>query len=315
MELQRIGPLFGAEVHEVDLQAPVRGATIAALGAALAEHEVLVVREQELSGEDLVALGRGFGDLLVNPFSPSADDAPELIILDNHDENPPSLTDVWHADETFRAEPPSMTILHALIVPPLGGGTVFASMRVAYDLLSERMKALLSGLTARHEFGRFDALFPDEPASRRLLHEVELRYPHPSHPVVRVHPETGKRVLYVNEHFTRRINELPEDEGEAILRFLLTRPAMPEVQLRIQWRPGTLVMWDNRSVQHYALHDYFPQRRRMQRVTVAGDAPIADAGAPPRAVTRVEVAGPPAQPEDGLVARRVVRRPFERAPS
>ena len=312
MEVRRIGPVFGAEAGDVDLRAPVEGAMIAAIKAALGEHEVLVFRDQELSGDDLLALGRGFGELLRNPFSPSADDEPELIIFDNHDENPPALTDVWHADETFRAEPPSVTMLHSLIAPPLGGGTMFASMRAAYDLLSERMKAFIQGLTALHDFGRFDSLFPNDPESRARLHEIELSHRHPVHPVVRVHPETGRRVLYVNRHFTQRINELPEDEGDALLQFLLTRPSLPELQLRVDWRAGTLVMWDNRSVQHYACHDYYPQRRRMQRVTVAGDRPVGDAAAPPRSVQRVVVQDPPPQPEDALVPRRRVLRPFER---
>ena len=311
MEVRRIGPVFGAEV-DVDLRAPVGGETIAAVRAALNEHEVLVVRDQDLSGEDMLALGHAFGELLCNPFSPSADDAPELIIFDNHDENPAALTDVWHADETFRAEPPSVTMLHSLIAPSLGGGTMFASMRAAYELLSERMKAFIEGLTALHDFGRFDGLFPNEPDARARLHQIELAFPHPVHPVVRVHPETGRRVLYVNRHFTRRINELPEDEGAALLELLLTRPSMSEIQLRIDWRAGTLVMWDNRSVQHYACHDYYPQRRRMQRVTVAGDRPVADAPPPSRSVQRVVVANPPVQPEDASVPRRRVLRPFER---
>src|SRR5690606_31058572 len=141
----------------------------------------------------------------------------------------------------------------------------------------ERMKSFISGLTATHDFGRFQSLFPNTQESLDRLHQIELQYPHPSHPVVRMHPETGNPVIYVNRHFTKKINELPEDEGRALLEFLLTRPSLPEIQLRVGWRPNTLVIWDNRSVQHYALHDYYPQRRRMQRVTISGGVPIADA--------------------------------------
>jgi len=315
MDVTRIGPVFGARVAGLDLRAPIDGQTIASIKGALAEHEVLVFREQQLEAEDMLALGRGFGELLTHPFSPSAADAPELIVFDNHNENPPTLTDVWHADETFRVAPPAVTILHALISPPLGGGTTFASMRAAYEMLSDRMKLLISGLTARHDFGRFGSLFPDTPEALRRLHEIELNFPPPSHPVVRIHPETGKPVLYVNRHFTRQINELPEEEGAAILQFLLTRPAVPELQLTVEWTAGTLVMWDNRSVQHYARHDYFPQRRRMQRVTISGDVPAADAPSPGRLTQRLTVHNPPLQEEDAAVPRRQVLRPFERANS
>lgn len=313
MEIRRLGPVFGAEIVGVDLRSPVPEDTVQELRQALAEHEVLMVRRQELSGDDLMALGRGFGELWANPFSPSADEHPELIVFDNHDENPPALTDVWHADETYRAEPPSVTMLHSLIAPPLGGGTMFASMTAAYESLSERMKELISGLTARHTFGRFDGLFPDAPESRSKLHEIELRFPHPAHPVVRVHPVTGKRVIYVNRHFTQHIIELPEDEGDAILHFLLSRTDIPELQLRIDWEVGTLVMWDNRSVQHYALHDYFPQRRRMQRVTIGGDRPVGDAPSPGKLMQRIVVRDAPEQPDAVGVPRKKVQRPFERA--
>lgn len=313
MKVKRLGPIFGAEVEGVDLRRPVDDDTINSLKSSLYEHEVLVVRDQELSGEDMKALGRAFGDLWANPFSPARTDSPELIIFDNHDSNPPALTDVWHADETYREAPPAVTMLHSLIAPALGGGTMFVSMRAAYETLSDRMKVLISGLTARHDFGRFDGLFPDVPEARKPLHEIELRFPHPSHPVVRIHPMTGKPVIYVNSHFTQRINELPEDEGKAILDFLLSRTSIPEIQLRIDWRPGTLVIWDNQSVQHYALHDYYPQRRRMQRVTISGERPVGDAPSPGKMAQRIVVKDAPEQPESTTIPKETVLRPFERS--
>jgi taurine dioxygenase len=313
MRVTRLGPVFGAEIGEVDLRAPVEEKTLISLKNSLYEHEVLVVRDQDLSGDDMMALGRAFGELWANPFSPARTERPELIIFDNHDSNPPALTDVWHADETYRQAPPAVTMLHSLIAPALGGGTMFVSMRAAYESLSDRMKAFISGLTARHDFGRFESLFPDTPEGRKPLHDIELRFPHPSHPVVRIHPETGKPVIYVNSHFTRRLNELPEDEGKAILDFLLSRTNIPELQLRVDWKAGTLVIWDNRSVQHYALHDYYPQRRRMQRVTISGDRPVGDADPPEKMIQRIVVADPPEQPESSSVPKETVRRPFERA--
>lgn len=291
MRIDRIGPVFGAEISGFDLNPTMSDSELAELEAALAEHEVLVFRNQDLSAEDQLAVGRRFGELVISPFSPNADTAPELIVLDNHPDRPAPLTDIWHADETYRPEPPRLTMLKALIVPELGGDTMFASMRAAYDGLSDRMRAHLEGLTAHHGFGRFDRLIGSSADARRRLHEVELALPHPDHPVVTLHPETRRRVLYVNRHFTERINELPDDEGRAILEFLLTRTATPETQLRVTWEVGTVTMWDNRSVQHYAPHDYFPQRRRMERVTIAGSAPIPAGPTASVRVDHIEVAG------------------------
>ena len=314
MEVVRIGPVFGAELRGLDLCRELSGAEFASVRAALIEHEVLVFRDQDITPAQQMAFGRRFGELLVSPFSPNADENPELVVLDNHGANPAALTDVWHADETYRNAPPMATILRACIVPALGGGTMFASMRAAYEMLSDRMKELLRGLTATHDFGRFDGLFPHNVEARTRLHEIELMHPHPTHPVVRVHPETHKPVIYVNAHFTARINELPEDEGRTVLEFLLSRPSVPEVQLRVQWLPDMVVMWDNRSVQHYALHDYYPQRRRMERVTVAGDVPVGDAPAPELTATRIEVQDPPQSlsTRDYPPPRRTTRQ-FERA--
>ena len=291
MQIERLGPVFGAEIQGYELSPTMPDADLAAIEAALAEHEVLVFRDQDLSAEAQLALGRRFGELVISPFSPNADAAPELIVLDYHPDRPAPLTDIWHADETYRPEPPRMTMLKALVVPELGGDTMFASMRAAYEGLSDRMRALVEGLTAHHGFGRFNRLAGTSPEALRRLHEVELRIPHPDHPVVAVHPVTGRRILYVNRHFTERINELPDDEGRAILDFLLTRTNTPEVQLRVTWRVGTVTMWDNRSVQHYAPYDYYPQRRRMERVTVAGSAPIAAGPAAEVRVDHVEVHG------------------------
>lgn len=314
MEITRIGPVFGAQVSDLDLAGGLSGEEYAAVRQALVDHEVLVFRDQDITPAQQIAFGRRFGELLVSPFSPNADDAPELVVLDNHGQNPPALTDVWHADETYRAAPPMATVLRANIVPTLGGGTMFASMRAAYEMLSDRMKGYIAGLTALHDFGRFDALFPNGSAdARRALHEIELNFPHPNHPVVRVHPESGKPVIYVNGHFTQRINELPEDEGRFLLGFLISRASEPEIQLRVQWAPHTMVMWDNRSVQHYALHDYYPQRRRMERVTIAGDVPRGDAEPPAFARRHIEVHDVPLQPDDAPPAPPKVARQFERA--
>lgn len=310
MEIVRLGPVFGAEIRGLDLSPALTETELAHLEAALAEHEVLVFRDQDLSAEDQLELGRRFGELVISPFSPNADAAPELIVLDNHPNRPAPLTDIWHADETYRPTPPRLTMLKALVVPELGGDTMFASMRAAYEGLSDRMRGLIEGLTARHGFGRFDRKLASSPEARQRLHDVEMQFPHPNHPVVAVHPVTGRRILYVNRHFTEYINELPDDEGRAILELLLTRTLTAEVQLRVSWDVGTIALWDNRSVQHYAPYDYYPQHRRMERVTVAGSAPIAAGEAASVTVERIEVDGvvPAAAPEGDAAPTREFER-------
>ena len=290
MHIERLGPVFGAEVSDLSLTPDLSQSEIDEILAALARHEILVFRDQEMTAAEQLALGRRFGELVISPFSPNADDAPELIVLDNGVDARP-LTDIWHADETYRATPPKITMLKAVISPELGGDTIFCSMRAVYAGLSDRMQRHIAGLTALHGFGRFRSLAGRDPDRLQRLREVEAVMPNPNHPVVAVHPETGHKVLYVNRHFTERINELPEDEGRAILEFLLSQTAHPEFQLRVSWQPGTVVMWDNRSVQHYAGHDYWPQRRRMERVTIAGAAPHGDGEDPVVVVARTPVEG------------------------
>jgi taurine dioxygenase len=308
MKTIRIGPVFGAEVTDIDLRHPT-DIDIDGLAAALALHEVLVFRDQPISADEQLEFGRLFGDLVVSPFSPNADEAPELIVLDYNQHATTPLTDIWHADETYRPSPPKFTILKAIITPELGGDTMYASMRAAYEGLSDRMKAHLAGLTAKHGFGRFDRLIGNTPEGRRLVHRVEEQLPHPDHPVVTIHPETNRPVLYVNRHFTESINELPDGEGRAILGYLLEQTAQPEFQLRVSWEPGTIVMWDNRSVQHYAPFDYHPQRRRMERVTVAGDPPLGDGASSAVTVDPVHVTDVYVDPASDYTP---TARPFER---
>ncbi|HVL55366.1 MAG TPA: TauD/TfdA family dioxygenase [Burkholderiaceae bacterium] len=277
----RVVPLngfIGAEIDGLDLREPLTGAQADAIRAALVRYEVIVLRNQDITLEQQMAFGRQFGELSIHPFSPNLPDKPEVIVLDYSADNPPALTDVWHSDETFRAAPPMATILRAKVVPQRGGDTLFASMTAAYRGLSERMKRYLHGLHAQHDFKPFRALLAGSPQLRQRLRQLEDEYPNPSHPVVCVHPESGRRVLYVNPQFTLRICELDDDESDAILQFLFRQAQTPEYQLRVKWQPNTVVMWDNRAVQHYAVHDYYAQRRTMERVTIAGAAPIGVGG-------------------------------------
>lgn len=308
MKIERVGPVLGAQISDVDLGSP-SAEEIEAVTAALVEHQVLVFRDQPISADAQLALGRRFGELVVSPFSPNADEAPELIVLDYNQHSSSPLTDIWHADETYRPAPPKFTILKSVLTPELGGDTMFASMTAAYAGLSDRMRRHIEGLTARHGFGRFDRLIGNSVEGRRLVHGVEERFPHPDHPVVATHPVTGHPVLYVNRHFTEVINEVPEDESRALLEFLLGQTLRPEYQLRVSWEPHTIVMWDNRSVQHYAPNDYSPQRRRMERVTIAGDPPLSDGLSGDVSVDGIRVADVFVDPAEDYTAPV---RPFQR---
>ena len=270
-DVVRLGGNIGAEIRGLDLRRALADDTFASLEAAFVRHEVLVFRDQDISLDEQMAFASRFGELSIHPFSPNLDDRREVIVLDYSADNPPALTDQWHADETFRAAPPAMTMLRANIVPEYGGDTLFASMTSAYTGLSERMKQYIHGLEAIHDFKPWRPLFTSSEAHQAKLRELERAFPNPAHPVVRVHPVSGRRVINVNAQFTTRIKGLGAEESEMILKFLYDRAKTPEFQLRVKWQPHTVVMWANRSVHHYAPHDYYPQRRSMSRVTVAGD--------------------------------------------
>jgi taurine dioxygenase len=277
ISLRRLGVFLGAEITGVDLGRPLEPEAIEAIRLAHAEHGVLVFPDQRIRSDDLMRFGRCFGELSVHPFSTSSVEHPELIVYDNKEGNPPAATDIWHSDETFRECPPMGTALCSKIVPELGGDTVFCSMAAVYEGLSDRMQQFLSGLEAVHDFKPFKPLFSATREGRRKLHEYEERYPPVTHPLVRVHPVTGKKAIFVNPQFTLGIKGMEENESRNLLEWLFRRTTTLEYQYRHRWAPDMLVFWDNRWVQHAAVHDYYPQRRLMERVTIAGDRPIGDA--------------------------------------
>lgn len=287
VRIRRVGVFLGAEVSGIDLTQPQDRATVEALRQAHGEHGVLVFPNQVISSEDLKCFGRYFGELSVHPFSTNAADAPELIVYDNKEGNPPAPTDIWHTDETFREAPPMGTALCSKIVPEVGGNTAFASMTAVYEGLSDRWQRFLSGLEAVHDFKPFRSLFPDDRAGIEKLRQFEDRYPSVTHPVVSVHPITGRKTIFVNPQFTLYIKGMAEDESRMILDMLYRKTLIHEYQYRHRWEANMLVFWDNRNVQHSALHDYYPQRRLMERVTIAGTRPIPEApGAAPKDLRR-----------------------------
>jgi taurine dioxygenase len=288
----RIGVYLGAEIGGVDLRRPLSGEQLAVIEDALVENELIIFRNQEISSEDLMSFGRRFGELTVHPFAPSDGTAPQLIKFRNDETNAPFGTDVWHSDETFRAEPPMATILVAKEVPALGGDTMFASMSAAFDGLSGRMRQFIAGLEAIHDLKPFRALFGDSEEDRRKLQRFELMYPQQVHPVVRIHPVSGRKVLFVNPQFTIAVKDMDERESRSLLDALFQQALIPEYQFRLRWAPDTIAMWDNRSTQHYAIHDYYPQRRTMERVTIRGGPVVGVERADPAGVRKTKFVVP-----------------------
>jgi taurine dioxygenase len=288
----RVGVNLGAEIGGVDLRRPLSDEAFAVIQDALVDHELIIFRNQEITSGNLIDFGRRFGELTVHPFSPHDEKAPVLIKFRNDETNPPFGTDVWHSDETFRAEPPMATVLCAKEVPAVGGDTMFVSMSAAFDGLSERMKQFISGLEAIHDLKPFRALFGTSEEDRKSLQHFELLYPPQVHPVVRVHPVSGRKILFVNPQFTIAIKDMDERESRSLLDTLFHQALIPEYQFRHHWAPHTIAMWDNRSTQHYAVNDYYPQRRYMERVTIRGGPVTGVERADPASVQKAKLLVP-----------------------
>jgi taurine dioxygenase len=288
----RVGANLGAEITGVDLRRPLTAEQLGAIDEALVENELIVLRNQDITSENLMDFGRRFGELTVHPFAPHDSDAPVLIKFRNDETNAPFGTDVWHSDETFRKEPPMATVLCAKEVPAVGGDTMFVSMTAAYNGLSERMRQFIDGLEAVHDFKPFRRLFGDSEEELRNLHEFELLYPRQLHPVVRIHPVSGRKVLFVNPQFTIAIKDMDEREGRVLLDTLFHQALVPEYQFRLHWQPHTIAMWDNRSTQHYAVNDYYPQRRYMERVTIRGGPVTGVERADPATIRKAKILVP-----------------------
>ena len=270
------GPTIGAEIRGVDLSADMSDEAFSVVYAALVRHKVVFFRDQNITPAQQVAFGRRFGELETHPFRPDRPGMPEIVVLDNHRDNPVLSTDIWHADTTFREGPTKFSILRCLEVPAYGGDTLWADMVAAYAGLSERFRTFIAGLEAIHDFKNFRLLYDDDEEGQAELARMRKRYPKPTHPVVRTHPETGERVLYVNPQFTVRILGLTRKESDAVLAALYEQAKTPEYQFRLRWARNTIAVWDNRSTQHYASNDYWPERRHMERVAVVGEKPYFD---------------------------------------
>lgn len=275
LNITALGPYIGAQVAELDLTRPLSDSQFEQLYHALLRHQVLFLRNQTITPQQQRALAGRFGDLHIHPVYPHAADVEEIIELDTHQDNPPD-NDNWHTDVTFITTPPAIAILAAKHLPPAGGDTLWASGIAAWEALSAPLKSLLEGLHAEHDFTKSfpEYKFRHDEAGHQRWQQAVAKNPPVQHPVVRTHPVSGRKALFINEGFTTRIVELSEKESQAILALLYAHTTKPEFQVRWRWQQNDVAIWDNRVTQHYANADYYPARRVMHRATVLGDRPF-----------------------------------------
>jgi taurine dioxygenase len=274
LSVTSLTPSIGAVVEGLDLSEGLSDAHLAAINAALLTHQVLIFRDQRLTALQHRDFAARFGELHIHPIYPKHPDAPEIIVLDT---DLVDLTDnaIWHTDVTFSKTPPMGGILVARVLPPTGGDTLWASSTAAFDALSPAMQNFLLPLTATHDIAQSfpETRFALGEEARQRLEAAKRNNPPVTHPVVRTHPVTGRRGLFVQDGFTTHINELSPTESKALLGFLNHHSVKPEFTMRWRWRVGDVAFWDNRATQHYATDDYRPARRVMNRATIVGDVP------------------------------------------
>jgi taurine dioxygenase len=260
---------IGAEVAGVDLADDLDETVIDAIRDALLEWKVVFFRNQHrLDRSRHIAFARRFGDLEVHPITPPGQAQPEVFVIPAGGNF--RAPDRWHSDVTWRPEPSMGSILRAVELPPVGGDTLWADMGKAYDLLDDETKARIDGLKATHDYA--SAFGRDKPPEVQA--KMRAKHPTVEHPVVRTHPETARKTLYVNASFTRSMIGMDDAEGGPLLRRLYRQATIVDVQCRFRWQPGSVAFWDNRATQHIVSNDFLPAKRVMERVTVAGDKPF-----------------------------------------
>ena len=262
VQIRRVAPTIGASVSGVDVRS-IDDDTFGLIRDAFREHRFLVIKDQALTPAELMVWGERWGELLVHPLTPHLDDFPPVQAIQNTGKKT-TINEHWHSDMTFEPRPPKMTILHARSVPELGGDTAFADQHAAYESLTDGMKKLLDGLHAVHA----------AVGLARIVGKDPREAPRAAHPVVRTHPDTGRKALYVCRAFTQHFVDMTSSESRGLLEFLFERSVRPDFTHRHKWEAGDLVMWDNRSLLHYAIHDHGDSPRLLHRITVQGEVPV-----------------------------------------
>lgn len=271
LEIKKLTPTIGAEIHGVDLSSDIDSSTIDEIYQALLDNLVIFLPGQSLTPEQQITFARKFGELdQPHPIYPHADDKGQVTLLENDADRPPDTND-WHTDLTFKPNPPFASILFAVDVPESGGDTMWSNLYAAYDALSDEMKALFADKSAVHDMGDFRNTYLAKENPETALNEAMGKIGSSVHPIVKHHPITKKPYLYVNPSFTRYIAGAQWTESDRLMKYLFGHQNQPEYQVRYKWSRGTVAMWDNRCTMHYAVADYLPHYRRMHRVTVVKD--------------------------------------------
>ncbi len=277
IEVSPLTGALGAEVAGVDLSRTIPNQVLSEVHQAYLDHLVLCFRDQTLTPAQQVGVARLFGKPAIYPFLQGLEDVPEVVELVKTEADEQNFGGVWHSDTTYKEQPDLGTVLYAREVPEAGGDTLFANMYLAYEALSDGMKALLDGLVAVNSSEKFYS--GGRARQMQNLSGMKGNYLEEStalearHPVVRTHPETGRKGLFVNVAHTVRFEDMTAEESAPLIAFLCEHAVRPEFICRLRWRPGTLAIWDNRCTQHFAVNDYPGKRRRMHRVTIEGDVP------------------------------------------
>jgi taurine dioxygenase len=275
LSIEAITPAIGAIISGVDLAQPLDADTQAEIETALLDRHVLFFRDQDITQQQQRDFAARFGPLHIHPIYPQSDAVPEIMVLDTA-RNDLRDNALWHSDVSFVETPPLGAVLAAKVLPDIGGDTLWLSAAAAYDGLPANLQQFLGGLTAVHDLAKSfpPERFGSDADSNARLEQAKRTNPPVSHPVIRTHPVSGRKVIYVSEGFTTRIEGLEADASDALLGFLYRHLVKPEFQVRWRWRAGDVAFWDNRITQHYATDDYRPQRRVMNRATIIGDRPV-----------------------------------------
>jgi taurine dioxygenase len=273
IEVRRIAGALGAEITGVDLARDLDEETIAAMRRAWLDHLVIFFRGQELPPARFLAFARRFGEIIEYPFLRGLDGFPEITPVVKLEHERVNFGGLWHSDTTYLERPPMGTLLIAREVPPYGGDTLFANMYLAYESLSAGMRRLLDGLVAVNSSAKADVTKTREDRIRDAARADAKREYIAEHPVVRTHPETGRKALYINGGHTVRFKDMAEAESAPLLQYLFAHQQRPEFTCRFRWEAGSIALWDNRCTQHNPINDYHGHRRIMHRVTLAGDQP------------------------------------------
>lgn len=279
LTVKPISGAMGAEIEGVDLSQELDAATFAEIKKAFNDYCVVFFRDQELTPEDQKAFARRFGELTVHPFVKSLDGHPEIVPIIKEKEDRANFGGGWHTDVSFMEKPALGSMLYALEVPEFGGDTLWASQYMAYERLSDGMKKMLGGLTAIHSASSQYAPGGESDKNNAKRKGMSVAVTEAAeavveHPVVRTHPDTGRKALYVNDGFTLKFKGMTRRESKPLLEYLYRHATQEEFTCRFRWTRGALAFWDNRCTQHYALNDYHGQRREMHRVTIEGERPV-----------------------------------------